>query len=232
MSYRISMNLPTYFLLIGIPLIFGLWAQYRVTSTFNRYKKITVSSGLTGAEAAEQILKTSGISDVTVVAIDGMLGDHYDPSSKKLNLSSDVFYGNSITAVGVAAHECGHALQHSKAYFPLRLRMAIVPATQFSSKILPFVIIGGFLFHMANLITLGIACYAILMVFQLVTLPVEFDASARAKVLLPKLNIVQSNAEVIGVNAVLNAAALTYIAAFIAAAGNLIYLLMVRRNER
>ncbi|HLB33003.1 MAG: hypothetical protein A3F67_04390 [Verrucomicrobia bacterium RIFCSPHIGHO2_12_FULL_41_10] len=226
------MNFSTYFLLIGIPLIFGLWAQYRVTTTFNRYKKITVSSGLTGAEAAEKILQASSITDVEVVPIDGMLGDHYDPSKKRLNLSSDVFYGNSISAVGVAAHECGHALQHSKAYLPLNIRMTIVPATQFASKILPFVIIGGFLFHMMNLITVGIACYALLMVFQLVTLPVEFDASARAKVILKKMRIIELPAEVTGVNAVLDAAALTYIAAFVAAVGNLIYLLMIRRNER
>ena len=226
------MNLSTYFLLIGVPLVFGLWAQYRVTSTFNRYKKITVSSGLTGAETALQILKASNINDVTVAPIDGMMGDHYEPSKKCLNLSTDVFYGNSISAVGVAAHECGHALQHSAHYKPLNWRMALVPATQFSSQILPFVILGGFFFHMTNLITLGIACYAVLMVFQLITLPVEFDASARAKIILQKMGIIQSSSEIAGVNAVLDAAALTYIAAFVAAASNLIYLLLVRRDSR
>ena len=226
------MNMPAYFLLLGVPLVLGLWAQFRVTTAFNRYKKITVSSGLTGAEAAQKILRASDISDVEVLPFDGVMGDHYDPSQKKLNLSSDVFYGNSITSVGVAAHECGHALQHQKSYAPLKLRMAIVPATQFSSKILPFVIIGGFFFHVTNLITLGIACYAVLMVFQMITLPVEFDASARAKVVLQKMRIIQTPAEVIGVNAVLNAAAWTYIAAFVAAVGNLIYLLMVRRDSR
>ena len=226
------MNFSNYFLLIGIPLIFGLWAQYRVKTTFSKYKKMKVASGLTGAETAKRILESSNIRDVEVVPIDGMLGDHYDPSKKKLNLSSDVFYGNSISAVGVAAHECGHALQHSKSYLPLNLRMAIVPATQFASQILPFVIIGGFLFHMMNLITVGIACYVVLMVFQLITLPVEFDASARAKVILEKMGIIQSHVEIEGVHAVLNAAALTYIAAFVAAASNLIYLLLIRRGER
>lgn len=226
------MNLSTYFILLGIPLIFGLWAQYRVTTTFNKYKKMRVSSGLTGAEAAKLILQASSIHDVDVVSIDGMLGDHYDPSKKRLNLSSDVFYGDSVAAVGVAAHECGHALQHSKAYMPLNIRMAIVPATQFASQILPFVIIGGFFFHLTNLISIGIACYAMLMVFQLITLPVEFDASARAKEILPKMGIIQAPVEVEGVHAVLNAAALTYIAAFVAAVGNLIYLLLIRRDSR
>ena len=226
------MNMSTYLLLLGVPLVFGLWAQFRVTTTFNRYKKVSVVSGLTGAEAAQQILHASAINDVQVVSIDSMLGDHYDPTKKRLNLSNDVFYGNSIAAVGVAAHECGHALQHQSAYLPLKLRMTIVPATQFASQILPFVIIGGFFFHLMNLINLGIACYAILMIFQLITLPVEFNASSRAKVILQKMGIIQAPAEIAGVNAVLNAAALTYIAAFVAAAGNLIYLLLVRRDNR
>ncbi|MFZ4116670.1 MAG: zinc metallopeptidase [Chthoniobacterales bacterium] len=226
------MNISTYFLLIGIPLILALWSQFRVTSTLKRYQKIAVSSGLTGAEAAQQILDASGIHDVKVMQTDSMMGDHYNPADKTLHLSSEIFSGNSIAAVGVAAHECGHALQHQQNYAPLQWRSGLVPATQFSSQILPFVILGGFLFHMTNLITLGIACYAVLMLFQLITLPVEFDASARAKVILEKMGIIQSPAEVAGVHAVLNAAAWTYIAAFVAVLGNLIYLLLVRRDER
>lgn len=226
------MNFSTYFLLIGIPLIFGLWAQFRVSSTFKRYKKISTLSGLTGAQVAQQILSSSGIHDVSVVAIDSLLGDHYDPSKKSLSLSTDVFYGNSVSAVGVAAHECGHAIQHKLRYSPLQWRNTIVPATQFSSQMLPFVLLGGFFFHLTSLITFGIACYAVLMVFQLITLPVEFDASARAKLILQKMGIIQSPAEIAGVNAVLDAAALTYIAAFVAAVGNMIYLLMVRRENR
>ncbi|MBM3857046.1 MAG: zinc metallopeptidase [Verrucomicrobia bacterium] len=226
------MNFSYYFLLIGVPLIFGLWAQFRVSSTFNRYKKVSTASGLTGAQAAQQILSASEIHDVSIVAIDSMLGDHYDPSKKQLSLSTDVFYGNSISAVGVAAHECGHAIQHKAHYPPLHWRNTIVPATQFSSQILPFVLLGGFFFHLTNLITLGIACYAVLMVFQLITLPVEFDASSRAKLILQKMGIIHTPSEIRGVNAVLDAAALTYIAAFIAAVGNMIYLLMVRRDSR
>lgn len=221
-----------YLLLIGVPLAFGLWAQYRVSAAFNKYKEIPAASGITGAEAARRILADAGISDVEVVPIDGMLGDHYDPGHKRLCLSGDVYQGDSIASVGIAAHECGHALQHQKNYGPLNLRMQIVPATQFASQILPFVILGGFLFHMTGLITIGIVCYVVLMVFQLITLPVEFDASARAKVILQRMGIIRPGDEAAGVNAVLDAAALTYVAAFVAALGNLFYLLLARRDER
>lgn len=224
--------MSTYLLFIGVPLLLGLWAQFRVTSTLNHYKKIAVNSGLTGAEAAQQILDASGINDVKIVSTDSMMGDHYNPTDKTLHLSSEIFSGNSIAAVGVAAHECGHALQHQQNYAPLQWRSRLVPATQLSSQILPFVIFGGLFFHMTNLITLGIACYAVLMLFQLITLPVEFDASARAKIILQKMGIIHSPAEVTGVHAVLNAAAWTYIAAFVAVLGNLIYLLMIRKDNR
>jgi hypothetical protein len=226
------MTFEMYLLLIGVPLLFGLWAQFQVSTAFNKYKEISAASGITGAEAARRILADAGIDDVEVVPIDGMLGDHYDPSHKRLCLSTDVYQGESIAAVGIAAHECGHALQHQKNYGPLNLRMQIVPATQFASQILPFVIIGGFFFHMTGLLTLGIACYAVLMAFQLITLPVEFDASARAKVILRQLGIIRPGDEQIGVNSVLNAAALTYVAAFVAALGNLIYLALARRDSR
>ncbi len=226
------MNISTYFLLIGLPLLLALWSQYRVTSVLNRYTKIASPRGLTGAEVAQQILDASGIDDVTVIQTEGFMGDHYNPTNKTLNLSSATFLGTSIAAIGIAAHECGHALQHQEHYLPLQWRSALVPATKFSSQILPFVVLGGFFFHMTHLITLGIACYAILMLFQLITLPVEFDASSRAKTILQKMDLIQSPLEIQGVHAVLNAAAWTYIAAFVAALGNLIYLLLVRREER
>ena len=226
------MTFELYILLIGVPLAFGLWAQFRVSSAFNSFKEVPAASGITGADAARRILADAGINDVRVEEINGMLGDHYDPTEKRLCLSTDVYNGDSIAAVGIAAHECGHALQHKENYSPLNLRMQIVPATQFASQILPFVIIGGFIFHMTGLINVGIACYAILMVFQLITLPVEFDASNRAKAILQQMGIIQPGKEVTGVNAVLDAAALTYVAAFVAAAGNLIYLLIARRDER
>ena len=225
------MSMSVYLLLIGVPLLLGLYAQMRVSSAFGRYKKVAATSGVTGAQAAREILNAAKIHDVEVREINDMLGDHYDPMKKRLCLSSDVYNTPSVAALGIAAHEAGHAIQHARAYAPLKWRMAIVPVTQFASQMLPFVIIGGFMFHISGLISLGIICYAVLAVFQLITLPVEFDASKRAKVILQQMGMVQPGGEATGVNAVLNAAALTYVSAFVAALGNLAYLLMARRHE-
>jgi Zn-dependent membrane protease YugP len=156
------------------------------------------------------------------------LGDHYDPSKKVLCLSSNVYNTPSVAAVGIAAHETGHAIQHAKSYAPLQWRMTIVPVTQVASQLLPFVIFGGLFFRITGFITLGIYCYLAILAFQLITLPVEFDASRRAKIILQQMGIVQQGNEVAGVNKVLNAAALTYVAAFIASLGNLLWLLSVR----
>ena len=213
---------------IGVPLIIALWAQFRVSSAFRKWGEVRASSNITGADCAREILTAAQIHDVDVVETNDFLGDHYDPTSKKLCLSSNVYNTPSVAALGIAAHETGHAIQHAKAYAPLKARMAIVPATMLASRLLPFVIFGGLFFHITGLITLGIYCYLILLVFQLITLPVEFDASRRAKIILQQMGIVQSGDEVAGVNKVLNAAALTYVAAFIAALGNLLWLLSVR----
>ena len=220
--------LGNWLLLIAVPMIIGLWAQLRVKSAFSKWGEVRASSNITGADCAREILQAANIRDVDVVETNDYLGDHYDPTTKKLCLSSGVFNTPSVAALGIAAHETGHAIQHAKAYAPLKWRMAIVPITMLSSRLLPFVIFGGLLFHITGLITLGIYCYLILLAFQLVTLPVEFDASRRAKIILQQMGIVQPGAEVAGVNKVLNAAALTYVAAFIAVLGNLIYLLSVR----
>ena len=225
------MSTSTYLILIGVPLVLGLYAQMRVSGAFGKYKKVAATSGVTGAQAAREILNAAQIHDVEVREINDMLGDHYDPSKKRLCLSSDVYNTPSVAALGIAAHEAGHAIQHARAYAPLKWRMAIVPVTQFASQILPLVIIGGFMFHITGLITLGILCYAVLAVFQLITLPVEFDASKRAKVILQQMGMIQPGGEAAGVNKVLDAAALTYVAAFVAALGNLVYLLMARRHE-
>lgn len=219
-----------YILLIGIPLILGIYAQIKVSSAFKKYKSIMASSGITGAEVARDILHRANIHDVDVVAIDDFLGDHYDPLRKRLCLSGDVYNTASLASLGIAAHECGHAIQHARAYAPLAWRMSIVPVTQVASQVLPFVLIGGILFNVSGLITLGIICYLVLAIFQLITLPVEFDASRRAKVILSELGYVTPGAEASGVSAVLGAAALTYVAAFVAAIGNLIYLFLLRRN--
>jgi uncharacterized protein len=215
-------------LLVGIPLIIGLIAQFRVSSAFRKWGEVRASSNITGAEAAREILAAARINDVQVVETNDFLGDHYDPTSKRLCLSTNVYNTPSVAALGIAAHETGHAIQHAAAYAPLKARMAIVPITQIASNMLPFVIFGGFIFHMTGLITLGIYCYLVLLAFQLITLPVEFDASRRAKIILTQMGIVQPGEEVLGVNRVLNAAALTYVAAFIATLGNLLYLLSVR----
>lgn len=215
-------------LYIGVPLILGIWAQIRVSGAFNRWGKVRASSNITGAECARQILQAAQIHDVDVVQVDGFLGDHYDPTKKQLCLSSNVYSTPSVAALGIAAHETGHAIQHARAYAPLKWRMAIVPMTQVASQMLPFIIIGGLWFRITGLITLGIYCYLIVAAFQLITLPVEFDASRRAKIILQQMRIIQPGEETAGVNNVLNAAALTYVAAFIAAIGNLLWLMSVR----
>ncbi|MEP6955184.1 MAG: zinc metallopeptidase [Chthoniobacterales bacterium] len=218
-------------LLVGLPLIIALWAQWRVKSAFKKWGQVRVTSNVTGAEAARQILSAAQINDVDVVELNDYLGDHYDPTSKRLCLSTDVYNTPSVAALGIAAHEVGHAIQHAKAYAPLKARMAIVPVTSIASRMLPFLIIGGFIFHMTGLITVGIYCYMILLAFQLITLPVEFDASRRAKIILQQMGMVQQGQEVAGVNNVLNAAALTYVAAFVATLGNLLYLMSVRNRN-
>jgi len=228
MFYPIGFGGQHWVLYLILPAILGIWAQIRVTGAFNRWGKVRASSNITGAECAREILQAAQIHDVDVVQVDGFLGDHYDPTQKKLCLSSNVYNTPSVAALGIAAHETGHAIQHAKAYAPLKARMAIVPVTQIASQMLPFIIIGGLWFRMTGLITLGIYCYLILAIFQLITLPVEFDASRRAKIILQQMRIIQPGEETAGVNNVLNAAALTYVAAFIAAIGNLLWLMSVR----
>src|SRR6266446_7761653 len=160
-------------LYIGVPLIIGIWAQIRVSSAFRKWGEVRASSNITGAECAREILQAAQIQDVDVVETNDFLGDHYDPTNKKLHLSSNVYNTPSVAAVGIAAHETGHAIQHAKAYAPLKLRMAIVPVTMIASQMLPFIIIGGLFFRISGLITLGIYCYLVLVGFQLITLPVE-----------------------------------------------------------
>ena len=217
-------------LYILIPLALGMWAQMRVSGTYRKYSEVGARSGLTGKDVANYMLKRFGIHDVEIVPIRGLLSDHYNPTNKQLALSEQNFYGKSLAALGVAAHEAGHAIQHAVGYRALKLRMALVPITSISSQMLPLVIIGGFLFGIAGLIQLGILVYLVLTVFQLVTLPVEFDASKRASVQLRELGILESD-EMVGVHKTLNAAGWTYIAAFVASLGNLLYLLHLTQEE-
>src|SRR5256714_12805020 len=171
MFYPYGFGFGSHWLLyIGVPLVIGIWAQIRVSSAFSRWGKVRASSNITGAECAREILQAAQIHDVDVVETNDFLGDHYDPTSKKLCLSSNVFSTPSVAALGIAAHETGHAIQHAKAYAPLKARMAIVPVTMIASSMLPFIFIAGFLFHFTGLITIALYCFAVLLVFQLITL--------------------------------------------------------------
>jgi len=221
-------------LLIGVPLLLGLWAQMRVKSAFGKWSQVRASSNITGAQAARNILAAANIRDVEVLEINDMLGDHYDPSKKRLCLSTDVYNTPSVAALGIAAHECGHAIQHAKAYAPLQWRMAVVPATMAVSKILPFILLAGFFIPALTMkfIMVAAICYAVLALFQLITLPVEFDATRRAKIILQQMGIIQAGQEATGVNRVLDAAALTYVAAFVAVLGQLLYFILILTGNR
>ncbi len=215
--------------LIIVPILVGLWAQMKVKSAYNKYVQVPSRSRITGREAAQAVMASAGIHDVEIVECHGTLTDHYDPRHKKLALSRDNFRGSSLAALGVSAHEAGHAVQHKQEYAPLNLRMALVPITGFASQLLPMVMFGGFFLGFGPItINLGIAIYLVLTVFQLVTLPVEFDASSRAKKQLVGLGIADQD-EMEGVTKTLDAAAYTYVAAFVSSLGWLLYLLAIRR---
>jgi len=221
---------PLGIFMFGVALVFGLYAQNRVTSAYNKNSKIGSRGRITGREAADAVMRRAGINNVEIVAIRGHLTDHYDPINRRLALSQENYQGTSLAALGVSAHEAGHAIQHKVGYRALKARMALVPITTISAKFLPFVIFGGLFFAQARwLIDVGIMLYFILTLFHLVTLPVEFDASRRARVELAGLGIIQRDEEA-GVTETLNAAGLTYVAAFVGSLLNLIMLIMLRRN--
>jgi len=221
---------PLGLLIFGVVLVLGLYAQARVTSAYNKNSRIGSRGRITGREAAEAIMRRAGIRDVEIVPIRGHLTDHYDPSNKRLALSQENYMGTSLAALGVAAHEAGHAIQHKVGYRALRARMALVPITMVSSQILPFVMIGGLFFGVMGLFDLGIIIYGILTLFHLITLPVEFDASRRARAELAGLGIIERDEEA-GVRETLNAAGFTYVAAFISSLLNLVLLLLLRRQN-
>jgi Zn-dependent membrane protease YugP len=213
--------------------VVAIYAQFRVQSVISKFSRVPTRRRSTGAEVAAEILRDAGIYDVEIKRAESFLGDHYDPSKKALCLSPDVHDGASVAAAGIAAHECGHAIQHQQGYAPLKARMMIVPVTQVASTLLPFIVIGGFyfgLFRYKPILDLGILVYAVLTVFQLITLPVEFDASRRAKLILTQRGIVTAD-EAAGVNTVLSAAALTYVAAFLSSLFHLLRLVMMRNRD-
>jgi Zn-dependent membrane protease YugP len=216
---------PLYLVFMAPALLFSLWASWRTKSTFNKYQRVGTLRGVTGAQAAAQMLRSAGISDVQIVQADGFLSDHYDPKNKRLALSQPVYASTSIAAVGVACHEAGHAIQHAQSYGPLHLRSALVPTANIGSSLSYFVILGGFLFQQQKLVLLGAALFAMVLVFQIVTLPVEFDASNRAKKLAVDNGIVLAQ-EREGMDRVLNAAAMTYVAAVVASLMTILYYLL------
>jgi Zn-dependent membrane protease YugP len=217
---------------IVLPGVFlGLYAQFKLMSVYGRYTQVPNARGLTGAEAAREVLDSAGLYQMPVEEVGGHLTDHYDPMKRALFLSSENYHGTSIAAVGVAAHEAGHALQHKAAYAPLHARMALVPITQFASAAWAIIaLVGWFLGMLSMFLSIAIVLFTIMAVFQLVTLPVEFDASRRAKEQLFRLGLVQEN-ERSGVSKVLNAAALTYVAALVTTLLHLLSFVMMARGR-
>ena len=224
-----------YWLIFGVTMLLSFGASAYLKSVYARCSRIAVASGLTGAQAAARILSSSGIRDVDIVEGQSFLGDHYDPLAKKLVLSPENYEGSSAANVGVAAHECGHALQHQQHYFPLQLRMSSVYLTNFASQAIFPIMLASVFLHIINIHTglwLIASCFGILMLFQLITLPVEYDASARAKVVLQQTGIIQSGQEASAVNSTLNAAGLTYVAALIGSILQFLYWFMLANNGR
>ena len=223
---------PTYFLLV-IGMLLSLAASARVKSTFAIYSRVRSASGLTGAEAARRILHMAGITDVTVVPISGSLTDHYDPRDNSISLSENVYNSTSIAAVGVAAHEAGHAVQYAENYGPVRLRTAIIPATQIGSKFSFILLLVGMVLYSQSLFFVGILLFSLTTIFQLITLPVEFNASHRALQTLENEQLLYDD-ELPGARKVLKAAALTYVAALLMSALQLLryVLIFVGRNNR
>jgi Zn-dependent membrane protease YugP len=222
---------PLYFLFAIPGLLIGIWAQIKLSHAYGKYSKVAVESGMTGAEAARRILDDAGLNDMPVEEIPGHLSDHYDPVKRALFLSAENFSGRTVAAVGVAAHESGHALQHQAAYGLFNFRMAIVPITQFASMAYMGIFFVGIFLHMMKVVLpIIIVIFGIMTLFQLVTLPVEYDASRRAKAQLFRLGLVRED-ERAGVSKVLDAAALTYVAALVSAMLNLLYYItQARRN--
>ncbi|MFN8061849.1 MAG: zinc metallopeptidase [Vicinamibacterales bacterium] len=215
---------PLYLMLALPGLLLSLWASWRTKSAFAKYSEVPSRRRITGAEAAETMLARAGITDVKVVPADGFLSDHYNPMNKTLALSEPVFASTSIAAVGVATHEAGHAIQHANSYGPLYLRSALVPTANVGSTMSYIVIMLGFMLASQNLVAIGAILFSGVVLFQLVTLPVEFDASNRAKRLVVDYGIVTAD-EREGIDRVLNAAAMTYVAAAVSSLLTLVYYL-------
>ncbi len=220
-----------YFLFALPALILGMWAQFRVQSAFKKYSRVRSMIGLTGAEVARRMLDMSGLYNVKVEKTGGFLSDHYDPSKHVLRLSTDVYQSNSLAAAGVAAHEAGHALQQQDAYMPMQIRSAIVPTVQIGSWLGPIIFILGFFLQYSPVMWFGLILFSAVALFAIVTLPVEFNASRRAKAWLADSGVLYQS-ELPGINAVLDAAALTYVAAAVQAISTIMYYLFLLTGSR
>lgn len=220
-----------YFILIIPAIILAVYAQTKVSSTFNKYSKVNNKRGITGEQACRLVLEQNGVYDVRIERIDGKLTDHYDPSGNVIRLSNDVYDSTSVAAIGVAAHEAGHAVQYSKGYNMMKVRTAIIPLTKFGSTLSVPLILIGFLFNSPNLAIVGIIFFAFSALFQLVTLPVEFNASSRAMLALESGHILEDD-ELVGAKKTLSAAALTYVAALIVSIAHILRLLILTAGRR
>lgn len=212
-------------------LLLGLWAQMRVSSAFKKYSAVHAHNGMSAEEVARSMLNRSGCGEVSVRTVSGNLTDHYDPRNNTLRLSDGVYGSTSVAAIGVAAHECGHAMQQHEGYAPLKLRSALVPVVNLGSNLYFPIFLLGLVFSWEPLLYVGIACFALTLVFALVTLPVEFNASGRALSVLEEQGYLRRD-EMDGARAVLNAAALTYVAAAISSLLQLVRLLIIARDRR
>ncbi|MDA2927967.1 zinc metallopeptidase [Acidobacteria bacterium AH-259-G07] len=220
---------PIYLIFMAPALALSLWASWRVKANFNKYSSVRSLRGITGAEAAAELLRRAGITDVKIVRTHGKLSDHYNPITRTLALSEGVYDSSSIAAVGVATHEAGHALQHAQNYAPLWVRSLLVPTANIGSSIGYFVMVIGLVMASTNMVLFGAVLFSAVLLFQIVTLPVEFNASSRAKSLVVEHGIILPQ-ERIGVDRVLNAAALTYVAAAVTTLLTLLYFLMRARR--
>ncbi len=220
----------TFLIAFVVPMVIGLWAQHRVKSTFARNLAVPASHGMTGAEVARRILDSNGLQEVPIEETPGQLSDHYDPRSRSVHLSPEVFSGRSISSTAVGSHEVGHALQHAKSYAFFKFRSALAPAVQFTSNIWLLFLIGGIFLNILGFIYIAVALYSVAVLFTIVTLPVEFDASRRAKAQLNDLGLVPAS-ESEGVKSVLSAASWTYVAGALAAIAMLLYYLSLISNR-
>jgi hypothetical protein len=216
---------PVYLMMIAPALLLSLWASWRTKSNFKKFSRVPTARGITGAQAAAELLSYAGIQDVKISRSRGVLTDHYNPVTKTLALSEGVYDSRSVAAVGIAAHEAGHAIQHANKYAPLWLRSLLVPTASIGSNLGYLVMFFGLILNATNLVLFGAILFSAVLLFQIVTLPVEFDASNRAKALLSSQGII-SGRETVGVNKVLNAAAMTYVAAVVSTLMTLLYFLL------